>query len=202
MAEAVTQQPESSGESELGNPPIEWMSLPSNVPVCPPGLEYLTHLDQLLVYQQIEIFEALTNIDMRNQYQIRNAMGQQVYAANEESTFCWRFWCGSKRRFAMVITDTNGQEVIRINRPFKCCAGPESCHYAHIDSCSDEMTVEAPPGTIVGKIQHAISKWYPHVHVKDPDGNVLFNIWGPCCQCQTVCCRTDTLFKVIFAKNE
>ena len=54
----VAQQPESSGESSpIENPPVEWMSVPSNVPSCPPGLEYLTHLDQLLIFQQVEIFE-------------------------------------------------------------------------------------------------------------------------------------------------
>ena len=31
------------------------------------------------------------------------------YFQLSESTFCWRFWCGTKRSFAMVITDTNGQ---------------------------------------------------------------------------------------------
>ena len=34
------------------------MPIPENVaPDCPPGLEYLTQVDQLLVHQQIEIFE-------------------------------------------------------------------------------------------------------------------------------------------------
>jgi hypothetical protein len=27
------------------------------LPGCPPGLEYLTKIDQLLVHQQIEVFE-------------------------------------------------------------------------------------------------------------------------------------------------
>ena len=35
-----------------------WMSQPQEViPGCPPGLEYLTQIDQLLVNQQIELFE-------------------------------------------------------------------------------------------------------------------------------------------------
>ena len=27
------------------------------IPGCPPGLEYLTQIDQLLVHQQVELFE-------------------------------------------------------------------------------------------------------------------------------------------------
>ncbi len=35
------------------------MTAPTDVPSdCPPGLEYLTQIDQVLVHQQIEIFES------------------------------------------------------------------------------------------------------------------------------------------------
>ena len=35
-----------------------WMPVPEEtIPGCPPGLEYLTKIDQLLVHQQIELFE-------------------------------------------------------------------------------------------------------------------------------------------------
>lgn len=35
-----------------------WMPVPEEtIPGCPPGLEYLTKIDQLLVHQQIEVFE-------------------------------------------------------------------------------------------------------------------------------------------------
>lgn len=42
-----------------GNPmPVMWMARPEPIPGCPPGLEYLTSVDQLLVKQQIEILES------------------------------------------------------------------------------------------------------------------------------------------------
>ena len=35
-----------------------WMPVPEEtIPGCPPGLEYLTKIDQLFVHQQIELFE-------------------------------------------------------------------------------------------------------------------------------------------------
>jgi len=39
---------------------LQWMSAPQEtIPGCPPGLEYLTQIDQLLVHQQVEIFEGM-----------------------------------------------------------------------------------------------------------------------------------------------
>lgn len=39
-----------------------WMSLPQGVPLCPPGLEYLTSIDQLLVHQKWEVLEGTHTI--------------------------------------------------------------------------------------------------------------------------------------------
>jgi len=35
----------------------QWMAAPAAIPGVPAGLEYLTHIDQLLVHQQIEVLE-------------------------------------------------------------------------------------------------------------------------------------------------
>ena len=38
-------------------PDIPWMPAPQAPTGCPPGLEYLSQIDQLLVHQQVELLE-------------------------------------------------------------------------------------------------------------------------------------------------
>lgn len=46
----------------VGYPPpgqVQWMQAPAVIPNCPPGLEYLTQIDQLLIKQQVELLEGM-----------------------------------------------------------------------------------------------------------------------------------------------
>ena len=44
--------------AQPGAPVVAWMPLPTtNLPNCPPGLEYLMLIDQLLVSQKVELLE-------------------------------------------------------------------------------------------------------------------------------------------------
>lgn len=54
------------------------MTIPTGILDCPPGLEYLASIDQLLVHQKIELLEAFTGFQTNNRYVIRNTMGQNV----------------------------------------------------------------------------------------------------------------------------
>lgn len=57
-----------------------WMNIPGNqlIPNCPPGLEYLTTIDQLLVKQKVELLEAFTGFETNNKFTIKNSLGQKV----------------------------------------------------------------------------------------------------------------------------
>ena len=46
------------GQFTQMQPVVQWMAPPPSIPGVPPGLEYLTQVDQLLVHQQIEIMES------------------------------------------------------------------------------------------------------------------------------------------------
>ena len=52
---------------------------PQAPPNCPPGLEYLTLVDQLLVKQKVEMLEAFVGFETSNKYVVSNSMGQQVW---------------------------------------------------------------------------------------------------------------------------
>lgn len=54
------------------------MNMPQGIPNCPPGLEYLTTIDQLLVKQKVELLEAFTGFETNNKFTIKNSLGQKV----------------------------------------------------------------------------------------------------------------------------
>ena len=64
---------------------------PSSNPNIPPGLEYLTVVDQLLIEQKVEMLEVFTGWETNNKYAIRNVMGQNVYFAVEGKVFAKYF---------------------------------------------------------------------------------------------------------------
>lgn len=55
------------------------MTVPSSVPDCPQGLEYLSTLDRLLVKQKYSLTEALIGYEANNKYIIKNSFGQNVW---------------------------------------------------------------------------------------------------------------------------
>lgn len=55
-----------------------WMNVPQGIPNCPPGLEYLTSIDQLLIKQKVELLEAFTGFETNNKFTIKNSLGQKV----------------------------------------------------------------------------------------------------------------------------
>ena len=49
----------------------QWAPPPQAAPPnCPPGLEYLLHVDQLLIKQQVELLEAFTGFETANKYKV------------------------------------------------------------------------------------------------------------------------------------
>jgi hypothetical protein len=175
--------------------PTQWMPAPQGAPGCPPGLEYLTQIDQLLVHQQVELFEVFTNWETANRYQVKNSVGQQIYFAHEESDVCQRQCCGPNRGFTMHITDNMQQEVMRVTREFKCCAG--CCWCANVDACGFEVAVEAPVGQVVGYVRQAQSGWSPHYDILNASREPVLKIRGPCCILQGACCTWDQNFNVM-----
>ncbi|XP_022090331.1 phospholipid scramblase 2-like [Acanthaster planci] len=180
----------------MGQPaPAQWMPAPPPVSNCPPGLEYLSQIDQLLVHQQVELFEVMVNWETANRYQVKNSLGQQVYFAHEESDEFQRQCCGAKRGFTMHITDNNNTEVMRVIREFKYCGG--CCWCASAGPCSMEITVEAPVGHVVGHVKQTASFMAPEFDILNEKEECVLLIRGPVCICQGALCTGDQEFKIM-----
>ncbi|XP_034837983.1 phospholipid scramblase 2 isoform X1 [Maniola hyperantus] len=163
----IVQQPAPQG-------PGGWMTIPQAPTNCPPGLEYLSMIDQLLVKQKVELLEAFVGFETNNKYTVKNALGQKVYYAVEDNDCCTRNCCGPMRPFDMKIMDNFRNEVIHLHRPLAC------------DSCwcpcwLQSMEVTAPPGSVVGSIEQEWSICKPCYVIKNAAGDVVLRIKGPIC---------------------
>merc|ERR1711971_475954 len=172
-----------------------WMGhvAPNLVPQnCPPGLEYLTMIDQLLIKQKKEMLEAISSIlgcgcETKNKYKVKNTLGQNVYKAKEDTDCCTRNCCGPARPFEMTIKDNEDREVIHLSRPLRC----QTCCFP---CCLQEMEVSSPPGCIIGTVEQQWSILYPRFVIKDESGSPILKIEGPLCPCS--CCG-DVDFSVV-----
>ncbi|XP_052860255.1 phospholipid scramblase 2 isoform X2 [Anopheles cruzii] len=174
----VVVQPGVPGQSPpvMGQPmpPGGWMPIPQGIPNCPPGLEYLTAIDQLLVHQKVELLEAFTGFETANKYTIKNTLGQKVYWAVEDTGCCNRMCCGAARAFDIKILDTYQNEVLHFNRPLRC----SSCWFP---CCLQTMEVTAPPGNVIGYVEQDWSILTPQFSIKDQNGETVLKISGPFC---------------------
>ncbi|KAH8235161.1 hypothetical protein KR032_009382 [Drosophila birchii] len=157
-----------------GGPGGDWMSIPSGIPNCPRGLEYLTTIDQLLVKQKVELLEAFTGFETNNKFSIKNALGQKVYYAVEDNDCCTRNCCGPSRPFDMRVFDNFQQEVIHMHRPLAC----SSCLFP---CCLQSIEVSAPPGNVIGTIEQEWSICSPSFRILNHIGDTVLRIQGPFC---------------------
>lgn len=159
-------------------------AIPSQSPInCPPGLEYLAEIDQLLIHQQIELFELITGFETKNKYMIRNTLGQSVFYAGEESGCCNRQCMGPLRAFDLNFYDHYGNVVMHMYRPLRCACCCCPC-------CLQTIEVSAPPGNVIGSIHQNWSVLFPRFSIKDATGTTLMKIHGPfltmSCRCKDV----------------
>ncbi|XP_064618624.1 phospholipid scramblase 1-like isoform X2 [Lineus longissimus] len=163
--------------------------------ITPPGLEYLAQIDQLLIHQQVELVEVLTGFHCNNKYAIKNAMGQQIYFAAENTEMCQRLFCGAERGFLIDIIDNGGQVVGRITREFKCCYGCCWCATTS-GTCHMEIVIESPVGTPVGYVRLGRFCCNPVFYVMNANKEDVFMVTRSCCMCQWFCCTDDLDFNM------
>ncbi|KAG9331831.1 hypothetical protein JZ751_016914 [Albula glossodonta] len=161
------------------------------MPACPPGLEYLTQVDQLLIKQKVELIEALAGFESNNKYEVRNSMGQNVFYAVEENDCLTRQCVGPLRPFTIRVLDNFGQEVITVDRPLKCMSCCFPC-------CLQELEVQAPPGNTVG---YVLQQWHPFLPkfiIENEQREPVLKLQGPFCGWS---CLPDVDFEVSLGKH-
>lgn len=155
---------------------------------CPPGLEYLATVDQLLVQQKVELIEAITGFETNNKFNVKNTLGQKVYWAAENNDCCTRNCCGPLRRFRMQVFDAYQNEVMHLRRPAAC----DTCFFP---CCLQSIEVSAPPGRYIGSVEQKWSLCYPYFSIKDVNGDTVLRIEGPFCTYSV--CGSDVEFKIL-----
>ncbi|CAJ0574658.1 unnamed protein product, partial [Mesorhabditis spiculigera] len=178
--------------------PVEFMPAMQTIAGVPPGLEYLTLIDKLVIQQKKSLLEAVTSWEVTNKYAIYNAAAQQVYWAYEESGCCMRQCCANARGFTLHIVDNYQKEVLTIRRPFKCCACGNCC--ACCLPCQSEITVESPPGNVIGIVREQFGCCSFQLSVLNADeSHEDLKISGPnMCSFNWCCnCCSDKVFEIL-----
>lgn len=172
----IAMQPQPGGPPPMpGAPPgIGWMPAPAPPANCPPGLEYLASIDQLLVKQKVEGLEAFTGYETNNKYEILNTLGQRIFYAAEDTCCCTRNCCGHHRPWDIKILNNQSKEVMHLSRGLRCntCFCP---------CCLQKVTVEAPPGQVIGYVSQAWSMCKPRYKIQNANEETVLRIKGPCC---------------------
>lgn len=156
--------------------------------VCPPGLEYLTLIDQLIIEQQAEILEVVTGFETGNTYVVKNSVGQFLYEIKERSGCCARLLCGPRRCLELEVLDFQKAPVMRIIRPLRCV-------HCWCFCCLQKLEVEAPVGTPIAYVYQDWSICYPRYTIYDKNMEPAFKIVGPICTMSMPCC-CDVKFEV------
>lgn len=161
---------------------------PSAPSICPPGLEYLTTVDQLVVEQQSDLFQSFIGYEKCNKYVAKNVLGQFVYLFAEDSGCCKRWLCCTRRCFEMKVMDYRNVEVMRFIRPLRsdfCCC---FC-------CLQYIEVQAPPSVTIAYLYQDWSPFFPSYTVYDRQCNPMISVAGPFCT-QTFFYCLETKFEV------
>ncbi|GMT27456.1 hypothetical protein PFISCL1PPCAC_18753, partial [Pristionchus fissidentatus] len=162
---------------------IRWMSLPPPIDGCPPGLEFLLHLDTVVVRLKQEMVELFSSIEIPNRYSIETTTGDQIYFAAEDQNLVHAQLMGNQRGFKIKILDGYNRIAFTITRPMQYCRC--GC-LAYFDCCKRHGSVEGA-GQTFGEMYTRQSCCSNSITITDANKTDLFLIDGPCC-C-TKCCN-------------
>lgn len=169
--------------------PITWMTGPTPMPNCPPGLEFLTQLDNVHVLQHFQPIEMMINFEANNKYDVRNNENQMIYVVTEDTDDYSRNAYHGLRPFVLRVTDSLNREVMTMQRPLKCTI----CCYCCCPSTRQEMEIQCPPGVTIGFVREHWNLFRAIYNLQNEKKEVMMKIVGPCLS--SGCC-SDFVFQV------
>lgn len=129
-------------------------------------MERLASARGLMVTQQKEWGEIVTGFETKNKYTVSDVSGNRLYLAAEEGgSMLLRWFLKALRPFTIAVLTEEGQEVLRITRPFR--------FYFH------QVEVVDSRGQSLGVIRRRFSVLRRIYAVLDYSGKEVFQLFGP-----------------------
>lgn len=144
-----------------------------------PGLQALAYAKELTVKQRRPgCLELLECWEYKNKYDVVDESGSKVFFLQEESDFCSRMWCANARPLQVSFQDTEGQELLRFDRPLRCM---QCCIPAFYPNYTQVLTIYHQ-GEELGKIREVpVCFSRKHLEVWDQNDEKIYDVTGPCC---------------------
>ncbi|KAM4677830.1 phospholipid scramblase 3-like isoform 1-T2 [Discoglossus pictus] len=121
----------------------------------PPGLEYLTQVNQLLVQEKFTSTQG-----MGRMFIVLNAEGQQIFGSQQEMRCC-------RPTYDLTLTDTSGRVAMEMTQNCKC-------------SCTEQvMEVSNPSESNIGFISWYFNSFVTHLSVNNAAQEPVLKILGP-----------------------
>ncbi|RWS23233.1 phospholipid scramblase 1-like isoform X3 [Leptotrombidium deliense] len=180
----VTNQPKSAFKIIRQNTSLGLMPRPEINISCAPGLEYLSQVDQISIFQKTVAVE--NGLEGPTKFVLKSLDGKQIYTANEDSVLWKREIYLSTRPMQLKIISNSDKEIIVLNRPLNFC----TC-------CFQNVEVMAPVGKVIGFVHQEKSCVQEKYTIKNAAGDVMFRLMGP----PKTCCNTEIPKLTILTRN-
>ncbi len=126
----------------------------------------LTDTDSLVVRQNKEMLEVLTDIETKNKYQVFDKLGQLLYTAMEEGgSLILRLVLRALRPFEIFVRSQDGQTALRVEKPFR--------FFFH------EINVYDKNDRLLGNVKRKFSILRRIYSVTGPSGQEEYLLFGP-----------------------
>ncbi|KAB1283642.1 Phospholipid scramblase 4 [Camelus dromedarius] len=145
-------------------------------------------LDNIHVLQHFEPLEMITHFETNNRYDIKNNLGQMVYFVAEDTDDYTRNAYRTLRPFVLRVTDCLGQEIMTLQRPFRC-----TCCCFCCPSARQELEVQCPPGVTIGFVAEHWNLCRAVYSIQNEKKEDMMGVRGPC---STYGCGSDSVFEV------